>query len=147
MPRRKANAMTTMSDLSGYVASTLVLLTFMTKDMRLLRVIAILSNVAFIAYGAIGGLVPVLLLHLLLLPLNVVRLLELVKSTHDTDRSILASLRRLAPARWRFRHRFEGRRSVFGLQSSQSRMRGGARNAKTRPRPARGSFALAQPSL
>jgi CRP/FNR family transcriptional regulator, cyclic AMP receptor protein len=62
------------------IASALVLLTFMTKDMRLLRIVAILSNVAFIAYGALGGLAPILVLHLLVLPLNVVRLKELQKT-------------------------------------------------------------------
>jgi len=56
-----------MTDAVGYIASTLVLLTFMTKDMRLLRTTAILSNVAFIAYGSLGGMTPVLLLHLMLL--------------------------------------------------------------------------------
>ena len=66
-----------MTDITGYIASALVLLTFMAKDMRFLRVVAILSNVAFIAYGALGALAPILLLHLLLLPLNVVRLKEL----------------------------------------------------------------------
>jgi hypothetical protein len=45
--------------------------------MRALRVIAILSNIAFIAYGALGWLAPILFLHLMLLPLNIVRLKEL----------------------------------------------------------------------
>ena len=70
--------MAAMSDFTGYVASTLVLVTFMTKDMRLLRVFAILSNLAFISYGAIAWLPPVLGLHLLLLPLNILRLREII---------------------------------------------------------------------
>jgi hypothetical protein len=78
--------MVSMSDLSGYVASTLVLLTFMSRDMRLLRIIAILSNIAFIAYGVLDWLPPVLILHTLLLPLNIVRLEELLRSRHDGDR-------------------------------------------------------------
>jgi hypothetical protein len=69
--------MTTMSDFTGVAASTLVLLTFLTKDMRLLRILGIFSNLAFIAYGAIGWLWPIFCLHMLLLPLNVVRLIEL----------------------------------------------------------------------
>jgi len=64
-------------EIAGYIASTLVLLTFMTKDMRLLRMIAIVSNCAFIWYGALGWLLPILCLHLLLLPLNIIRLREL----------------------------------------------------------------------
>lgn len=58
------------SEITGFVASALVLLTFAMKDMRLLRVTAICSNVAFIAYGALHALGPVLALHVLLLPIN-----------------------------------------------------------------------------
>jgi hypothetical protein len=70
--------MITMTDLAGYTASTMVLFTFITKDMRLLRVLAIFSNVAFITYGMLVWLPPVLCLHLLLLPVNVLRLHELL---------------------------------------------------------------------
>src|SRR5262249_16627444 len=63
---------------SGYLASTMVLLTFMTKDMRMLRVLAIGSNVAFATYGLMVWLPPVFCLHLLLLPINVVRLREML---------------------------------------------------------------------
>jgi hypothetical protein len=63
-------------DLIGYVASALVLATFAMKDMRRLRAIAILSNLAFIAYGALFALLPVLGLHLVLLPLNIWRLIQ-----------------------------------------------------------------------
>jgi type IV secretory pathway VirB6-like protein len=74
-PANEGQVMTT--DVAGYLASALVLLTFMTKDMRLLRIVAILSNIAFIAYGVLGSLAPIFVLHLLLLPLNIVRLKEL----------------------------------------------------------------------
>ncbi len=63
-------------DIIGFVASALVLATFAMKDMRHLRAMAVLSNLAFIVYGAINGLLPVLILHLLLLPLNLRRLIE-----------------------------------------------------------------------
>ena len=69
--------MMTAYQMTGIAAATLVLLTFLTKDMRLLRTIAILSNFAFIAYGALGSLWPILCLHLLLLPVNVTRLVEI----------------------------------------------------------------------
>lgn len=70
--------MTTITDLAGYTASTMVLLTFMTKEMRLLRILGIFSNIAFITYGVLAWLPPVLCLHLLLLPVNVVRLRSLL---------------------------------------------------------------------
>ena len=63
-----------LSDISGFVASALVLATFAMTNMRLLRITAILSNVAFIAYGSVNALLPVLVLHVLLLPLNLYRL-------------------------------------------------------------------------
>jgi CRP/FNR family transcriptional regulator, cyclic AMP receptor protein len=58
----------------GYLASALVLATFCMRDMVTLRCLAIASNLAFITYGALADLGPVLVLHLLLLPVNVVRL-------------------------------------------------------------------------
>ena len=58
----------------GYLASALVLATFCMHDMVALRCMAIASNLAFIAYGALADLGPVLVLHLLLLPVNVWRL-------------------------------------------------------------------------
>ena len=62
---------------TGFLASSLVLITFSMKDMRLLRIIAIFSNIAFIAYGILSWLPPIFSLHLLLLPLNLVRLMEI----------------------------------------------------------------------
>ena len=82
-----------ISDLCGYLASALVLLTFTTRNMRVLRAIAILSNIAFIIYGALDWLPPVLILHALLLPLNIVRLKELLKGTDGSDRAFASSLR------------------------------------------------------
>jgi hypothetical protein len=64
----------------GYLASLLVLATFCMRDMVSLRVVAIASNVAFISYGALAGISPVLLLHVVLLPVNVLRLSESVRS-------------------------------------------------------------------
>jgi len=58
----------------GYLASALVLAAFCMRDMVGLRCMAIASNLAFIAYGVLAELGPVLVLHLLLLPVNVLRL-------------------------------------------------------------------------
>jgi hypothetical protein len=76
--------MESLSEISGYVASTLVLCTFVAKDMRVLRIVAIFSNLAFITYGTIEWLPPVLFLHLVLLPLNIFRLAEIVTATRAT---------------------------------------------------------------
>ena len=42
-----------------------------------LRCVAIASNVAFMTYGLVGGLYPVFVLHVVLLPLNFVRLRQI----------------------------------------------------------------------
>ena len=60
----------------GYAAALLVLATFCMRGMVALRSVAIASNVAFIAYGALADIHPVLALHLVLLPVNVLRLAE-----------------------------------------------------------------------
>jgi CRP/FNR family transcriptional regulator, cyclic AMP receptor protein len=63
-------------ELLGYFGGVLIFSTFYLKTMIRLRIVAIASNIVYIAYGAIGGLVPILVLHALLLPLNVWRLIE-----------------------------------------------------------------------
>ena len=59
-----------MLDLIGLLAAGLVLLTFSMRSMVSLRITAIASNMAFITYAALGGMVPILVLHAILLPLN-----------------------------------------------------------------------------
>jgi hypothetical protein len=45
--------------------------------MRSLRVTAIASNLAFIAYAAYGHMPPILILHSILLPMNIIRLIQI----------------------------------------------------------------------
>ena len=45
-------------EITGYVASALVLATFWMRTMIPLRIVALGSNIAFIIYGIVGGLVP-----------------------------------------------------------------------------------------
>ena len=58
----------------GFLAAGLVITAFCMKDILHLRIVALASNVAFLAYGVALGLIPVWLLHLVLLPVNLVRL-------------------------------------------------------------------------
>jgi CRP/FNR family transcriptional regulator, cyclic AMP receptor protein len=67
------------TEMAGYLAAFLVFLTFYMKTMVPLRVVGICSNCIFIAYGYLGGLHPVLILHLILLPLNGLRLREMLR--------------------------------------------------------------------
>jgi hypothetical protein len=71
----------------GFGAAGLVLATFCMRSMSALRWVAIASNVAFIAYGYLGGLAPVLLLHMLLLPVNICRLAQLRSAQLRSDPS------------------------------------------------------------
>ena len=61
----------------GYLASALVLLTFCMSTMLSLRAVAICSNLAFVGYGLAAGIYPVLILHVILLPLNMVLLFQM----------------------------------------------------------------------
>ena len=61
----------------GYLASGLVFVTFCMKTMIPLRIIAIGSNLAFISYSLVAGLLPILILHSVLLPVNVLRLYQM----------------------------------------------------------------------
>ena len=67
--------------IAGWVSAVLVFSSFFMKTMVPLRTVAICSNVSFITYallglkyGIFGRVLPILVLHAALLPLNVVRL-------------------------------------------------------------------------
>jgi hypothetical protein len=80
---RKEKAMWIL--LAGWLASLLVFSAFFMKTMLPLRLTAVGSNVGFITYallgldyGIFGRLYPILVLHSCLLPLNVIRLRQLI---------------------------------------------------------------------
>ncbi len=78
----------------GYCASLLVFCTFYMKTMIPLRCVAIASNVAFMTYGLVDGLYPVFLLHVVLLPLNVVRLRQirtLIRQVREASRGDMST--------------------------------------------------------
>jgi CRP/FNR family transcriptional regulator, cyclic AMP receptor protein len=79
----------TDAELLGYAAAACVFVTFYMKTMVPLRIAGIISNFLFIGYGYALDAYPVLILHLVLLPLNVVRLrqmLRLIKQIEDATR-------------------------------------------------------------
>lgn len=75
----------TITDLFGYAAAALVLLTFSMKTMVPLRLAGIASNIFFITYGYLSGATPVLSLHLILLPLNTLRLYQIMHLVRDVE--------------------------------------------------------------
>lgn len=70
-------------EMLGYLGALLTLATFSMKTMLHLRVVGIASNAAFIAYGLSSDVYPVLLLHVVLLPLNTWRLRQLLRLTRQ----------------------------------------------------------------
>jgi CRP/FNR family cyclic AMP-dependent transcriptional regulator len=78
---------------AAYVAAALVFLTFYMKTMIPLRIVGICSNCAFIVYGYLDGLYPVLILHLILLPLNGLRLLEMLRLTKQVREAAQTDLK------------------------------------------------------
>ncbi|MDA0997388.1 MAG: cyclic nucleotide-binding domain-containing protein [Proteobacteria bacterium] len=65
-------------EIIGCAASGAVFATFWMKSMILLRVVGIGSNALFFLYGTYGDIVPIMVLHGCLLPLNLLRLHQAV---------------------------------------------------------------------
>ena len=77
----------TQWDVIGYVASGLVLGAFSMKNMIHLRIVAIASNLAFIGYGLGLDLMPVVALHVVLLPMNGLRLWQVLPARREANES------------------------------------------------------------
>lgn len=60
-------------EILGWTAAALMVSTFACREARTMRALAVGTNLAFIGYGALAGLTPVLVLHLVLLPINLCR--------------------------------------------------------------------------
>ncbi len=69
----------TPEEFFGWVAALLTLVAFLQRSMLLLRLAAIGANLSFVIYGLTTGLLPILTLHLTLLPCNLFRLAQLVE--------------------------------------------------------------------
>ena len=70
-----------VADLIGYCAATASLVAFSAKTMIPLRTAAIVSNLLFISYGVAGSHGPPIVLHMILLPLNIHRLIAMKRLT------------------------------------------------------------------
>ena len=76
----------------GYLAAILVFCTFYMRTMLPLRCVAIASNVAFLTYGLPLGLWPVAVLHALLLPVNILRLLQIGRMMANVRRASISDI-------------------------------------------------------
>lgn len=69
----------TPADAVGYVAACLTIATYSMRTMVPLRVVGIGANCLFIVYGFLASAYPQLLLHSVLLPINCVRLHQMMR--------------------------------------------------------------------
>lgn len=72
-----------LTDIAGFAASALLLATFSVRTMIPLRLLGISSSVAFLVYGFSSGLLPIIFLHMILLPLNLYRFFEMQRLTWE----------------------------------------------------------------
>jgi hypothetical protein len=78
----------------GYAAALLIVATYSVRTMIPLRILAMSGNILFISYSYFKGVYPNLALHLVLLPLNgvrlyqMLRLIQLVKTASQSDLSM-----------------------------------------------------------
>jgi CRP/FNR family cyclic AMP-dependent transcriptional regulator len=80
------------ADVVGYVGAVFVFATFWMKTMIPLRALGLASNVLFIGYGYLAGAYPPLVLHLLLLPLNVMRLRQMLELSRQVAQAAAGDL-------------------------------------------------------
>ena len=66
----------------GFAAAFSVLSSFCMTTMVALRTFALLSNILFILYGFSAHIYPVFFLHVVLLPINLVKLHRILAESH-----------------------------------------------------------------
>lgn len=103
----------TSGELAAWVASLLTFTTFYMKTMLPLRVVGICSNVAFLAFAVIENIVPVILLHGTLLPLNIFRLHQILKLVREMREASTGELAMDALLPFMTRRRFEAGETLF----------------------------------
>jgi hypothetical protein len=74
------------SDWLGWMAAGSTLAAFCCQEMNRLRAFAIMANVCFIGFGVLQAVWPVLALHAILLPLNLVRWHQATQRARDDAR-------------------------------------------------------------
>jgi hypothetical protein len=86
-------------EVAGYIASSLVFLTFYMRRMVPLRLVALCSNVAFLTYAFALHLAPIAILHGALIPVNIIRLIGALRESTTGPRSGDPNASRYLPRR------------------------------------------------
>jgi CRP/FNR family cyclic AMP-dependent transcriptional regulator len=63
----------------GYAGTAFTILAYSMRRLMPLRIVAILSSVSFLVYAGLIGSAPLMLMEAVLLPINVWRLIELIR--------------------------------------------------------------------
>ncbi len=74
MKAERGNEEMSWIDFLGFAAAFSVLASFCMSTILALRTLALLSNVLFILYGLCAHIHPVLILHIILFPINLIKL-------------------------------------------------------------------------
>ena len=69
----------TWDEVPGYIGAGFVIASLMMRLMIPLRALTLLSNLCFIVYALLHGQFPTLLLHVVLVPLNAVRIWQMMR--------------------------------------------------------------------
>jgi len=86
-----------MVEVVGWMAAGMTLLTYSQKTMMRLRITGIASNLLFITWSIAIGVVPTLILHACLLPLNLYRLAQILRMKREAED---ARLGEVSPLNW-----------------------------------------------
>lgn len=65
-----------MSEILGYIATVLVILSYLSKDLKKLRVISIIACAIFIVYAVMQDLYPVLITNVSIIGVNIYRIIQ-----------------------------------------------------------------------
>jgi hypothetical protein len=72
-------------DLLGFAAAAAVLAGFCMNSIRHLRLAALASNVLFVIYGLSAHVYPVVILHIILVPINLQKLHRIKPEAYSTE--------------------------------------------------------------
>ena len=71
-----------LTEIVGYLASLIVLLSFLMKDLKKLRLVNIIGCLVFTVYGVLLGFsIPIIVTNLTIVVINVVYLIKLNKES------------------------------------------------------------------
>ncbi|MEH0154124.1 YgjV family protein [Limibacter armeniacum] len=74
-----------LTEILGYLASALVMASFLMKDIQLLRMINILGCAFFVIYGFMGGYLPVILTNSVIIVVNFYQISKINRRHYADD--------------------------------------------------------------